>query len=207
MRQPTADRSRPSRLLEGGADLPRAFPAPAPSVPEVDTVPDFDPLAETYARGVAEGGEKARAEAAAEFEAQTRQLQSRIGESLKRLDDLEDELTRQHKDLMIELALEAASKIVRARIEQDDPVAARALAEAVEALPSGETLRCRLNPEDLKQVKSELKGKNELNRIELVSDAGVSRGGCVVEGEAGTIDATVETAVETVREAAESGHP
>ncbi len=205
MRQPTADHSRTSRLLEGGSELPRAFPAPA--VPEVDTVPDFDPLAETYARGVAEGGEKARAEAAAEFEAQTQKLQQRIGESLKRLDDLEDELTRQHKDLMIELALEAASKIVRARIEQDDPIAARALAEAVEALPSGETLRARLNPEDLKQVKSELEGKNELHRIELVSDAGVSRGGCVIEGETGTIDARVETAAGTVREAAESGRP
>jgi flagellar assembly protein FliH len=190
------DQERTSRIVEGAPDLPRPF------TDDDQNVDAVDPIDEALARGRAEGLAEGERRAAEAHEQQLHAVRDEVAGALKELGELRVKLTREHKALMIELALEAASRIVRERIEADDPVAARALAEAVEALPSGETIQARLHPEDVEAVKRDLADLVAGRRIELLADQGISRGGCVVDSGAGRIDATLETADAEIRAAA-----
>jgi flagellar assembly protein FliH len=77
---------------------------------------------------------------------------------------------------------------------------ARALAEA---RPLGD-LRVHVHPDDAALLSPhwpELQGAQAGQRVELVPDAGVRRGGCLVEGDYGLVDARVETQVDLALEA------
>lgn len=186
-----------SRILGASSEkLPRPFATPLSSAHN-------DPAAEAYARGLEQGLAAGLEQAQAEFDERLAAIQCELATALARLCALEERLTRECQASMIELALEAASKILRERVLADDPVAARALAEAVAALPVGTALKARLNPADRERVAAELAEELAHGRIELVADERIGRGGCTVESIAGTIDATPETALAAVRAATE----
>ena len=103
---------------------------------------------------------------------------------------------------MLELALSAASRMLRDKIDQDDPIASRALQEAIAALPENGPIAARLHPEDIESVRRDLAREIDSGRIVLTADETLSRGGCIVTSDAGTIDATVETAITLAAEAA-----
>jgi flagellar assembly protein FliH len=161
-----------------------------------------DPIAEARACGFAEGVAEGRRQARAELEAVYEAALERLAASLAAVAGVEEALARRHEQRLLEVAVEAASRIVRERIEAGDPVACRALEEAIAALPAPAGWRARLNPSDLETVARELSGEIGRGRIELVPDPGVSRGGVVLESAVGTVDATVETAIASVRRAA-----
>ena len=104
---------------------------------------------------------------------------------------------------MLDLALAAASRIVRERIEAGDPVAARALREALDALPRATPVKVRLHADDAAAIESALAAEIAAGRITIEPDRGVERGGCLVESSTGIIDATLEVAEAAVRAAAE----
>lgn len=187
---------RRSRILAGEDGLAPAFRGPVNIEAEGN---DSARIAEeAFQRGLAQG----RSEAAADFEHQSRQLSRHLADSLKQLGEIEERIATEWKATVTELALAAASRIVRERIEADDPVAARALAEALDVLPAGGPIRARVHPDDLSSIGQDLEAAIESKKLELIGDAAISRGGCVVEGELGAVDATLETADAAIREAA-----
>lgn len=161
-----------------------------------------DPLAEARAAGFAEGIAEGRRRALAEIEADHRAALERLAVSLGALARLEETLVRRHEQRLLDLVLEAASRVVRRRIEEGDAVARRALEEAMESLPASAGLRARLHPSDVEPVARELSAEVDRGRIEIVPDASVSRGGVILESAVGTVDATLETALAAVRAAA-----
>ena len=194
-----------SRVLGGIGDLPRPFienqAGSGCAEPAADEQAP-DPVSEAYEKGHQAGLARGRQDAVEELEQQNESLRLHVSEALAELSELGERLNEQHKALMIELALEAASRILRQRITADDPVAARALAEAIDSLPSAEQLRARVHPDDLPSIQRELADQISSRAIDLVADEVVQRGGCIVESRLGTIDATQEAAVEAVRSAA-----
>jgi len=163
--------------------------------------PAADPQADAIARARSDGQAEGRRELLAEIERERAAQTREVKEALGRLADLEESLTRRREAVLLEIALEAASRIVRERIEAADPVALRAIREAMEALPGSTTLRARLNPADLEVLARELSGEIDRGRLELIPDQSITRGGCVVETAVGTVDATVETALDALRAA------
>lgn len=189
------ERDRSPRILNDHLDLTRAFAAP--ENPETDQGPD--PVQEAFDRGRHEGLELGRSEAREEYELKVGELEQRIAATLARLSRLEENLNREHERVLIELACEAAAKIARRHIAEGDPIAARALEEAIAALPATERVRARLHPDDVALVRDGLESELAQDKIELIADEGVERGGCVVESKSGTIDATLETAIDAVQ--------
>lgn len=187
-------RSRRSRILEGLEDPRRAFP---PGTVEDDVEDGVDPAEEAYRRGLQDGREQAMQEMEAELAERHREIQ----EALKQLAVLEETLTADHENRLLEVTLEAASRIVRERIENGDPIAVRALREAMESLPRSTTLKVRLHPQDMEHAAATLAKEIESGKVEVVEDDAVSRGGCFVETPVGKIDATLETAEQAVRDA------
>lgn len=192
-----------ARLVEREAgELTRPFRDVGESNAEANLPPEPDPLELAFERGLREGTTQAEALAEQRLEHETSARQRELVAALAGVTELEQRLRVETMELMTGLALETASRIVRERIELDDPVAARALSEAVAALPEIDGLTARLHPDDVSAVSDGLSELIERQRIELKPDESIERGGCVVESRAGSIDARLETAIEAVRLAA-----
>jgi flagellar assembly protein FliH len=189
------DRARPPRILARAEHAARPFTEVPPALP-------VDPVEAAAARAREEGRAEGYRDALAEVEAGRLGFGIEAAASLKRLADLEDSLTRQHESLLLEIALEAASKIVRARLLASDPIVVRAVREATDALPAAAGAKVRVNPGELPVLARELAAEMERGRIEIVGDDTVSPGGCVVESSVGMVDATIETAADAVRSSA-----
>lgn len=163
--------------------------------------PAADQRQEELARALELAREAGYRRAQEELEAERRAFAARVAETLAGLAELDRTLRAERDARVREVVLEAASRIARARVEAGDPVAARALDEALAALPAAGGLRVRLHPDDVAAAAAARQAEIERGRIELVADAALTRGGCVVESRVGTIDATVETALAAVEQA------
>lgn len=160
-----------------------------------------DPAREAYERGRAEG----RAEAEAALTREIDAARHALADSLREAARFQDEMARRNDVLLVEIALAAASRIVRERIDGGDPVAVRAIREGAQALPPSAKIRVRVHPEDAEAVASQLASDLETGRIELGADPSVRRGGCVLESDVGNVDATLEAAEDAVRSAVVDG--
>ncbi|GEM_PF-6446019 len=199
-----SDSSRSKRLIPYRDGLPRPFPGgPEGRSPgELPETESADPVREAFERGVAEGKNLGREEALRQAEADLARQREHLQEALKNLASLESTVLREYESSLLDVALTAASKIVRDRIDRSDPVAARAVQEAIASLPERTRFTVRLNGADLQEVRKALQDELAEGRIELVEDNSLTRGGCVLDTSAGSIDATVETAENAVRESA-----
>jgi flagellar assembly protein FliH len=180
---------------EGDAALPRPFAAPRASGP--------DPVEQAFALGRAEGLEEGERRAAALLEPELAAMRTELTQALRRIAELEVSIAARLQATMLELALAAAARIARVRIAADDPVAARALREALEALPAVDGIVARIHPADLAAIQADLALEIDRQNLRLVSDDSIERGGCVVESASGIIDATLGVALDAVRAAAE----
>jgi len=191
-------RRRSHRVLEDPPHVTPPFGAERVDGPDE---PTRDPLQEAVeegrVEGYREGWERASEEAARELE----QLRSEFAGSLERLANLESDLSRRFEARLLDIAIEAASSIARQRVEAGDPIAARALEEALTTLPDSTSVRARLHPEDLGAVEQSLRSALQAGRLELVADETLRRGGTIVECDAGRVDATLDTAEQAVRAA------
>jgi len=74
--------------------------------------------------------------------------------------------------------------------------------KAIESLKYQKEIRIRVNPDDLgflKENKMQLYTMlGESKEIEIVEDALVGRGGCIIDTEIGTIDARLETQLRVI---------
>jgi len=191
--------NRPARLLaDEPSGLGRPFEAAAddPVIEENTTEPPDPAVEEALMRGYNEGLTRAQQELSADIEA----FRNEVRASLARIAEYEKTFAEQHEAQLLELTLDTASRIVRERIDNGDEVGVRAFREALQALPAGARVRARLHPDDAATIPA---GDTEVvgGRIEIVADDTLSRGGAVLESDLGSVDATIETAERTAREA------
>jgi type III secretion protein L len=107
----------------------------------------------------------------------------------------QDMLGRSQNELRL-LAVRIAEKIIGAELtlrpEIVDEICRRAVAEAGER---HQTI-VRVHPDDLALIDQALR-----TRVTFVSDASVSRGGCLVKTEAGVVDAQLDTQLRAIERA------
>ena len=182
-----------TRLLAGEpTGLGRPFIGADESDPGKGGSPD-----EALARGYQEGLARAQEELAAETEAFREEVQA----SLQRISEYEKTFAAQHEARILELTLAAASRIVRERIDAGDEQAARAVQEALQALPDSTHVKVRLHPDDVEPVTDRHRADVEAGRVEILPDDTLSRGGAILESDFGRVDATLEMAERSAREA------
>ncbi|MBP7149141.1 MAG: hypothetical protein KBD01_16555 [Acidobacteria bacterium] len=160
-----------------------------------------DRAAEAVRAGFAQGLAQGRAEAQAALAKDRAAAGQKLAQSLAELHTVRREILEQGQRELVELALTIASRIVRARIEAGDPVAARIAAEVLARTAALPGRKIRLNPEDHEIVLAHCPGISGPGGVELVPDPAIERGGLVVECAAEAVDARVGTALEIFREA------
>jgi len=125
------------------------------------------------------------------------------------LDSLMKNLTEERKKLigdlqpmLVELVGSALQRCLKKEAANGDLVLGF-VNEALQKAQDKVQLRLRLNPEDMEQVETkrkELQLSVGAGDMELIADARIERGGCVLETESGMVDVRLSTVVEQVKE-------
>ena len=105
---------------------------------------------------------------------------------------------------VLRLAVKLAEKIIGREIERDDSALADIVSAALRHARQQESLTVRVNPADLPRVQAHRDRIDPLGRarfVDLVADPSVGPGGCVIEGESGTVDARLDTQLRVLERA------
>jgi flagellar assembly protein FliH len=148
---------------------------------------------EGFAAGMAEAAERTSAAMGA------------IAEMAGGLDDLAE---RMREDAVCEatgLAVEVAAKLVRAEMDARPERVADVLRGAIRRAADRSALVARVSPDDLAVCRAAapriMEAMGGISKLEVVDDPRLSRGSCVLETNAGDVDATFESQLARVLEA------
>ncbi len=112
-------------------------------------------------------------------------------------------LAEAERDL-VRLSVKLAERIIGRDIETDEKTIAEIVAKALETARQHETVTVRVNPNDMRVVQAHRERFDNAGRVRflsIVADHRVSSGGCVIESEAGTVDARLETQLRVLERA------
>lgn len=98
---------------------------------------------------------------------------------------------------IVELSLEIAEKVIAERIKLDPEVILNIARKALMVAAEREHIQIRVNPDDLEVLKAhkdDLTGSMDgIQKIEVIADRRVGRGGCILETSAGNVDARIQS--------------
>jgi flagellar assembly protein FliH len=116
----------------------------------------------------------------------------------------EEQLISHHTAQLVRLALDISEKIIRKAVPEDPHIVASVLERAKREVTNAKQIRIWLHPKDfemLRELRPDLLriGEEGGRTIEVVATEEVSRGGCRLETEMGTVDATIPVQIQEVR--------
>jgi flagellar biosynthesis/type III secretory pathway protein FliH len=196
---PTRELTARTRVALG--DSPEAILAAAHAEAQAILAEAEAQRAAGYEAGFAEGVEQARAAAFAEVETAIGFLRGAVAGLEHRIGELEVEAAPAAAALAIEIAARVLRAEVSARPERVVDVVRGAMRRAMDR----ERLVVRVNPADLaicrEAVPDLLSTTGGIGRLDFFDDQRVTRGSCILETNAGDVDATFESQLERIHEA------
>ncbi len=192
-------------LAEGPGPVAPARRLPAEVVAATGRAQDILQRAEAESRQILEAARAERDRALAEAEERGHRAGlGRAAGDLARAAAERDRLLQAAGDDLVRLAVAVAGKILRREVERDGCVDALAAA-ALEAVRNRREVILRVNPGDAPSLRREEGRLGALlaraPSLGIREDAAVERGSLLVETEAGTLDARLETRLEAVEAA------
>ncbi len=175
----------------------RAFvphePTPPPAASDLDAVER-----EAFIKGYAQG-ERAGAEAAA---ARAEAMLRRLARTLDELQALRTDLIRRTEREVVELSLAIARKVLQREVALDHELMLAMARVALDRLADVATASIRLHPDDYAAALS-ARGSAAVasHGVQIVADANVRRGGCVVQSEFGSVDVGIATQIDELTHA------
>lgn len=122
------------------------------------------------------------------------QMTAQLGTLVANFDAQFDRLQQKMAESLARSAVELARQVVRQSLKQQPELVAAIAREAVgELLLSARHVTVQVHPDDLPLVAEGAGEELERRGARLVPDASVSRGGCRVDSDLGSVDATIET--------------
>lgn len=161
---------------------------------------------EAYKKGLKEGYDKGFAQGYAEG---VKEGKAQYEELLTLLKGMIDEIKSSKEKLLGEIEPEVIAiikivlrKLLLREIKLDEELVLRVVKSAVKKLEERSKIVLRVNPDDLPKVvekREELFRSIEgLKELDIVEDPRVGKGGCIVEGGVGVVDARIERQIEEV---------
>jgi flagellar assembly protein FliH len=136
--------------------------------------------AEGYAEGLAAG------------QAKTEQACAQIKQLAESFDNTLDNLDFQLADMVLELALDVARQVIAGELAVRPQHILDVVNQALKLMAeSSRGARLLLNPEDAALVRPHLDQVLDKNRLRIVEDVRIVRGGCLIETPQGDLDATL----------------
>lgn len=203
--------SRARRLGQAAAVLPFAWGAPqavgavpaaaVPAVPDADLAERQASLAaierDAFMKGFAQG-ERAGVEAAAQRgEAMLR----RLAETLDELASLRAQMIRQTERQIVQLTLAVARRIIIREVSLEPDLLIALARVALERLGENAAVTVRLHPEEFEATGAARTAQLTGASVTVVADPRISRGGCRVESDLGTMEAGIDAQIQELTRA------
>jgi len=155
---------------------------------------------EGHKRGYKEGFEKGKKEAEERYKKLENILKKDFQEKIQSINTFLKKLEKESKELILNmdkevlnLALNIAQKLILKEIESDPEISLRLIKEALNYIAEGTELNIKVNPEEYKFLEENLlKYISPSQKIKLIPDESISKGGIFIETSLGVIDATFE---------------
>jgi flagellar assembly protein FliH len=165
---------------------------PTPAAESIDSPADRLAAAErdAFASGFAQGERDGEAAAARQADA----LLSRLAATIDEIAALRGGIMRRAEHDMVRLAVAMAERVLRRAVDVDRELLLVMARSAVDRLGDHTVATIHLNPIDLDVLTA---GGPPLFRksVDLVPDAHVARGGCLVRSDFGTVDVGIEAQI------------
>ncbi len=116
-----------------------------------------------------------------------------------------DAVLRDAQTELEQAAIAATEKLLRTALELRPDLVRAIIADVLDRVRSAKAVTVRVHPSDEADALATAEGA--VRAIRIVTDETLTRGGCVVSSELGTIDATVETRLVRLREALQGVPP
>jgi flagellar assembly protein FliH len=120
-----------------------------------------------------------------------------LAAGLEELNELRESILTKSKEDMVRLIMAVAERIVQTEVREKEDIVLHTVERALSAAVQCEEYTLKVHPEDLEVVKrnkplfmARIKG---LERVHVLADASVSKGGCLAESRLGDVDASLET--------------
>ncbi|MGE4132919.1 MAG: FliH/SctL family protein [Bdellovibrionales bacterium] len=147
---------------------------------------------EGHELGLIEGREQAFQEAKAEMQSNLASLQS----ALKEIENLKTGLLIDNEEEIVKLVFEISKRLVLKDLEENREAVVNVLKSVIGDLQGDEKITIRLSADDLyfiETLKDKVDSPFDLSdRVRLITDEKIKPGGCLIESEYGTVDATIE---------------
>ena len=148
-----------------------------------------------FQRGRSEGLAAAAMEVTqrlADLDARRQLLEGLVQQIVAPLERYDDETAAE----MANLALVVGAQLARRELSIDPRQVLSIIRECIDSLPSAvRVVRIRLAPADASVLRESLHPDSEPCEVQVVADARITRGGCIVEADASRIDAQFESRV------------
>ena len=152
---------------------------------------------DAFTKGYAQG-ERAGLEAGGK---RAEAMLRRLAQTLEELSSLRESMVRQTERELVQLAIAIARRVLHREVSVDQELTAALAHIALERLGGATPATVRLHPDDYATVTGGQTAPLSGRQVEVVPDPGVARGGCLVESEFGTIDASVDAQVDEIARA------
>jgi flagellar assembly protein FliH len=122
----------------------------------------------------------------------------------QQLDNLRQTLIANSRQEMIDFALTVAERILRLSIREQDHTVIATIEEALSLAVKSDEFAVHINPDDFEILNAKavdiIAGISGLQNIVIKKDNSIEKGGVFIESENCTIDATVASQLELIRE-------
>lgn len=164
-----------------------------------------DTFVEAYAGGLTEARREVAEELTARFDERCEALGADVQGLIDAILQERMEMWSAMEGEITTLALEIARKVIKIEVTQNDTVIYGVVKDALRRVTDRDNLRILVNLDEIQQVRGNredlLVAIDGVDNLEIDGDRRVGRGGCMIETNAGSIDAKLETQLEQVQAA------
>jgi flagellar assembly protein FliH len=163
-----------------------------------------DSVRETARReGWQAGLQSARAEAEARCDQEVDRMRAALSAEMQEIVDgigeARADLWKRQEQEMVAFVLDISRQVIKTEIQQNPNVVMEILRSAMRRVTDKENLRVRVSLGDVERIRAAREDITQIvdgiRGLEIVDDRRIGPGGCVIETNAGTIDAKVETQI------------
>lgn len=178
---------------------------------ESGTEAEFRPMIDqaaleaAYKRGIAEGKHAAINEAEAMLKNQELEFQLSVNSLFGAMTEAQQQFLQKSEESVLKLALQIAERIIKYQITLDNEIVVEQAKMAVKRIIGIERVKLLVNPADEAILKKYRKAVHEasdaIKEVLIEADEKIEQGGCVIESDAGNIDARISTQLAKIQEA------
>jgi len=151
--------------------------------------------------GYLKGWEKAREEA----EQQIEQARQQSEDLLQQAQRERLSIIGSCENIMVKMSMEIAKKIVEKELTTNPDIIIKLVKNIIDFMNTAEAYKILVNAEDFVTLAAEFGQQtiysNMNDKNQIMADPNISRGGCIVETDLGSVDATLETRINSLEDA------